>query len=161
MILDQLMRLDPPATAITATAPSTNTIDALAFRDFGIGSGPGQQPTLEVTVGTTLTAAGAATLTVQWQGSADNATWYTLCQTDAIPKANLVSGANISLPLGQQQPQMGAIIPRYYRANYVVATGPFTAGNITTDVVVSGSQEQPVGAAGASSGYASGFTVLN
>ena len=165
MILDQLLRLDPAATAITSSAASTNVIDALASRDLGIGSGPGQQPTLLVTVGTAFTAAGAATLQVQWQGSVDNSTWYTLCQSDAIGKATLTAGQTIELPIGQQQPQIvgvsGQFIPRYYRAYYVVATGPMTAGTVTTDLVICGSQQQPTGAAGASSGYPSGFSVNN
>ena len=167
MILDQNLRFDPAGTAITATAASTNTIDALAGRDLGVGGTPGQDFLALITIGTAFAAAGAATLQVQLQASVDNANWTTESQTDAIPKANLTAGAVIKLPLGQQQPQSGSAtptvssIPRYYRLNYVVATGPFTAGTVTADLASGGVQEHPISPAGYQSGYPSGFTVTN
>jgi hypothetical protein len=154
MILDKLLQFDAGATAITASAASTNTLDMLNARDIAIGGNMDQDPLVVVTVGVTFTAAGAATLTIQCQASVDNASWTTVSQTDAIPKANLTAGTVIKLPLGLQQPQ-SAGIPRYYRLNYVVATGPMTAGQIEADLVIGGMQlnNPPV--------YPSGFTVTN
>ena len=160
MILDNLLRFDPTGTAVTVTTPSTNTIDALAFRDLGVGGSPGMEPNIVVTVGAAFAAAGAATLQVQLQASVDNINWTVENQTDAIPKANLPAGQVIRFPLGSQQPQ-SAGIPRYYRLNYVVANGPFTSGSITSDLVCVAPQAHPVGPTGLQSGYQPGFVVVN
>ena len=155
MFIDKLLQLDPAGTAITVTAPSTNVLDGQQARDFGIGSGGHGEP-LEfvVTVGTAFAAVGAATLTIQVQGSVDNITWTTYVQTDAIPKANLTAAQQIKIPMPTQAAAPHAAgIPRYYRLNYVVATGPFTAGTVEADLV-------PCAQPG-SLGYASGFTVNN
>jgi len=160
MILDKLLQFDPAATAITVTAASTNTIDALAFRDFGVDASPGANPMICVTIGSAFTAAGAATLQVQVQASVDNATWTVESQTDAIPKANLTAGQVIRMPMPIQQPQ-SAGIPRYYRLNYVVATGPMTAGTVEADLVYVAPQLVPLGANGYLSGYPAGVAVAN
>lgn len=153
-ILDKLLQVDPAGTPITATAPSTNVLDMQQQRDMGIAGNIGMDMHWEILLGAAFTAAGAGTLTVQSQGSVDNATWTTLCQTDAIPKASLTLNQRIILPLGVQQPQSVGI-PRYYRLNYVVATGPFTAGTIEADLVVSsGQMDNPPT-------YPSGFTANN
>lgn len=143
MFLDKLLQADPAGTLLTVTAASTNVLDMQQPRDMNVGGNMGQDAHWEIFVSLTLAAAGAATLTVQSQGSSDNINWFTLCQTDAIPKANLLTNTRIVLPLGQQQPQetgAGGGIPRYYRLNYVVATGPFTSGTIEADLVVMGPQ---------------------
>lgn len=159
-ILDNNLRFDPSGTAITSTAASTNVIDLINARDLGVGDGPDGKINAMVTVGTAFTAAGAATLQVQAQASVDNSTWFTVSETDAIPKADLYAGAVIQLPIGPMPPQ-AAGIPRYYRLNYVVATGPMTAGTVTSDLKVGTAQQHPVSAAGYQSGYPSGFTVSN
>jgi len=138
MILDKNLQFDPAATAITVTAVSTNVIDLLNAREMSVDQ-YGGFPIVTITVGTALAAAGAAVLTVQVQGSTDNATYTIMDQTDAIPKANLVAGTIIRIPLGKLQPQSVGI-PRYIRLNYVVGTGPFTAGTIEADLVVGSEQ---------------------
>lgn len=133
MILDKNLQTDPAATAITVTAASANVIDLLNARDMGVGDAY-ERMELVVTVGTAFAAAGAATLTIQISGSVDNITWTIYGQTDAIPKANLGAGTVIRLPVPPRPPH-SAGLPRYYRANYVVATGPFTAGTVESDFV--------------------------
>ena len=127
MILDKSLQFDSGA-AITVTAPSANTIDLSQNRDIGIGG----TPSLSVvcTVVTAFAASGAATLQVQFQTSADNATWTNLVMSDAIPVASLAVGAELlrcDVPLGCQ---------RYLRLNYVVATGPMTAGAVASEIVL-------------------------
>lgn len=156
MILDKNLQFDPSATAITVTAVSTNVIDLLNARDISIGAaGDGQVFEAVVTVGTALAAAGAATLTIQFQGSTDNATWTTYSQTDALPKANLTANQVIRLPLPPQAAAPHAAgLPRYLRLNYVVATGPFTAGTVEADLVMNPQANNPPA-------YPSGVTVAN
>lgn len=128
MIMDGQLLFDSAA-AITATANSTNVIDLSQARDLGIGDGPALKVNCQVV--TTFQSAGATTLNIQVQGSTDNSSYSVMAQTDAIPKAALVAGAgafNIDLP----RPQPGQAVPRYLRVVYTVATGPFTAGNMTT-----------------------------
>jgi hypothetical protein len=139
MILDKLLEFDPALTALTVTAVSTNVLDMLVAREMGIGMGEEQRPQVQITVNAALVSAGATTLQVQLQASVDNAAWTIEAQTDAIPKANLGVGAVIRVPLGIMQPQ-SAGVPRYYRLNYVVATGPFTGGSIQAELVIGDGQ---------------------
>jgi hypothetical protein len=127
MILDKSLQFDSGA-AITVTAPSANTIDLSQSRDIGVGSDPALA--VVCTVVTAFTAAGAATLQVQFQTSPDDATWTNLVMSDAIPVASLAAGTEVlrcDVPLGCQ---------RYLRLNYVVATGPMTAGAVTSQIVI-------------------------
>lgn len=133
MILDQQLQLDPAATAVTVTAASTNVIDLTNARDLAIGDAF-ESPEIVVTVTTTFTAAGAGTLRIQFQGSVDNVTFTTYAQTDDIPKANLTAGTVIKLRLSPMPPH-AAGLPRYLRVNYIVTTGPFTAGKLQCDLV--------------------------
>lgn len=149
MFIDKLLEFDPAGTAITATAASTNVFDLSNQRDLSIGD----HLTAVIAVQTAFTAAGAATLTVQFQGSVDNSTWTTYAQTDAIPKANLVAGATIALPIPAVPPH-AAGLPRYLRLNYAVATGPFTAGAVQSDFVLDRQANNPPS-------YPAGITVLN
>jgi Bbp16-like protein len=153
MILDKLLQFDPAATALTVTAPSTNVIDLVNAREMSVDVGPAQLAAV-VTVGTALTSAGATTLTVQYQQSTDNAAWTIAAQTDAIPKANLTAGMFIVVNMPPMQPQ-SAGIPRYHRLNYVVATGPFTGGNIEADLVMNRHVNSP------QLNYPAGITVAN
>lgn len=132
MILDKNLQFDPAATAITVTAVSTNVIDLQNARDIAVGTA-WEPPCAFVTVGVAFAAVGAGTLRVQLQGSVDNITFTTYCQSDDIPKANLIAGAVIKL-VASPQPPHAAGLPRYYRLNYVVTTGPFTAGQIEADL---------------------------
>jgi hypothetical protein len=117
------------AQAVTTTAVSTNVIDLGVARD--IGGAVTEQLMLLCEVVTAFTAGGAATMTVQFQTSPDNSSWSILAQSDAIPVASLVQGYKFlpnELPGGTS---------RYIRLNYVVATGPMTAGAISAALVPS------------------------
>jgi len=141
MIIDKYLQFDCAA-AITATQASTNVVDLSSSRDIAIGE-PLQ---LVCTIVTSFAAAGLATLQVQLQTSPDNATWVNLVESDLLPVANLTAGAEVlrtPLALG---------IQRYIRINYVVATGPMTAGAVTAELVI---DRQAVAA------YPSGFNAAN
>ena len=156
MILDSNLILDPAGTAITATAVSTNVIDVGVGRDMGIG-----RP-LQVTVTSNglFAAGGAATLQIQLEAAPDNGsgapgTYDVLAETEAlsIAQLNSLTFQKISL-VGFMLPDRapGDSLPRFYRLNYVVATGPFTAGAV--EAFINLSREQlPL--------YPSGFTVPN
>jgi hypothetical protein len=146
MLIDSLCLFDPAATALTVTAVSTNVLDTVGTglppspqgNDIGIGP----QLKARVCFLTTLTAGGAATLTIQLQAAPDNGGvpggYIILMQTDAMPVAKLIAGAFVDLevpplpPQGETLPpnEAPANVPRFYRLNYIVATGPFTAGTI-------------------------------
>jgi len=154
MYMDGLLLFDT-ALALTASAASTNQIDLLNARDMGVGDDPALD--VVVQVGSALLSAGATTLTIQVQGSTDNVTYTTYAQSDAIPKANLTAGAKFSIDMPRMPPH-AAGRPRYLRLNYVVATGPFTGGNITSFIVVDDQQN-----AGSPNflGYAPGIVIAN
>lgn len=154
MITDALLQL-AAAQAVTATAVSANAIDLGTNRDIGAG-----EPLYAViTVDQTVTAAGAATVEFQLisgsgvSGGVINAGITPLSSSGAIGKAELPAGRRpivmkvnrstlLAQPLGQ----------RYLGAQFVVATGPLTAGQFTVNIV---HDVQDLGKQ-----YPSGFTVL-
>jgi hypothetical protein len=116
--------------AITVSAPSTNKYDCGPVRDLG----PGNAQSLDVRVVETVTADGAATVTVDLQTASDEAFTIpiTLTTSGAIPKSSLVQGRQV----------FDAAIPRnclrYLRLYYTVATGPLTAGKFTAALSIDG-----------------------
>ncbi len=144
------------AQAVTTTAASTNIYDitgagsgnapALVWGTstvFGadIGAGDGvARPTAYFTVPTAFTSSGStATLTVAIQAAIDNGsdapgTYYTLASTRIFTTAELAAGFNFNLPI----PPIASSdpLPRFYRFNYTVASGPFTAGNLTAVILL-------------------------
>jgi hypothetical protein len=128
MLLDTQLMFDPAASAVTVTRVSTNVLDMGVARDMGAGDGH-PVPQLTIITDGLFAAAGAATLQVQIQGSVDNATWFTIAESGSpgYSIAQLNSGTifRIDLPVSAPNP-----IPRYYRLNYIVGTGPFTAGSL-------------------------------
>jgi len=130
MILDGLLLFDNNS-AITASGVSANVIDLLNARDIAIGY------PLEVLVQPTenFAATGAGTLQVQFQGSADNATFTTYAESIAMTLAQLTTGKN---PFGIKvpSPNPNDPLPRYLRLNYIVGTGPMTAGKITAGILL-------------------------
>lgn len=143
------------AQAVTSTAASTNIYDVTGAGsgtapamiwgtstvigdDIGTGEGVAR-PVAYFTVPTAFTAGGAATLVVSVQAAVDNGsnapgTYFTLTETQAIPVASLVAGYNFALPIPGIK--SGDSLPRFYRFNYTVATGPMLTGNITGDILL-------------------------
>jgi len=113
------------AQAITATAASTNVIDLGPKHGRGM-AGPG--PAIEFTVGTTFAAAGAGTLTIQIRtsDSADMSGATVIASSQALALADLVAGKDVPY-----YPHIPVNAKRYVDLNYVVGTGPFTAGTLT------------------------------
>lgn len=142
MILDK-GNLVSSAQAVTSSAGSTDVIDLSQARAIG----DGEELEFFVNVDTAATAAGAATVTFQVQTD-DNSAFSsptTLIQTDAIPKATLVAGYQIKIPLPD-----GATPERYLRLYYSVATGPLTAGAFTAGLVLDVQNSRA---------YPSGYTI--
>ncbi|WP_445505013.1 Bbp16 family capsid cement protein [Microvirga sp. G4-2] len=125
MILDKQLEFSN-AQAITVTAPSTNVVDLGPKNGRGM-SGSGHLP-IEFTVGTTFAAAGAATLTIQIRtsDSADMSGATVIEQSQDIAVADLAAGKDVAY-----YPTLPVNTKRYVDINYVVATGPFTAGTIS------------------------------
>jgi len=122
MILDS-QEVFSAAQAFTATGDtvSTNQIDTGSSADDGIG----EDVTLFAKVNTTFTSAGAPTLQVVLQASADNSTWTDKYVSPSYALAALVAGAvlvNAVIPIGPQA------APRYLRVVYRVGTTTYTAG---------------------------------
>ena len=142
--------------AITATATSTGVYDTAGLgvgvavtnitgivnkttatfgNDLGTGGPNASSPQLVAYVGTAFTAGGAGTLQVVLQAAVDNGsggagTWKNILETDTYALATLTAGAKIAdfnVPPGY--PGIG--YPRFYRLNFVVATGPMTAGTVS------------------------------
>lgn len=171
------------AQAVTATALSTNAIDLLAGTtvgsggaftnppaiignastfgmDFGIGVTQGM-PRIVGTAIAAFTAAGAATMQVQFQGAPDpnngtlaGVTWTTYGQTDTIAKTLLTASTRI-FSFDWPMRKIGQALPRFVVLNYVVATGPMTAGTITADTSMGGADD----ATGTMGQYPANFTV--
>ncbi|MGC0818504.1 Bbp16 family capsid cement protein [Pantoea agglomerans] len=127
MILDKLLMFSE-AQAVTASAASNDVIDLGPIdgtrRDIGVG----YPLELFVNVNTTAAAAGAATVNIQLQTSPDNSTWTTLTSSGDLALSALTSGKRV---MSQKVPQG---VQRYLRVNYVVGTGPLTAGAFTAGI---------------------------
>jgi hypothetical protein len=166
MQLDALCQFSS-AQAVTSTAASSSIYDVTgagsgnapnmiggvtstgaALIGFDIGAGDGIAiPEVYWNVGTTFTAGGSATMQIQLQAAIDDGTnhagtYYTIVETDALPVANLTAGTSGQFQVPEISPDMGfgEAMPRFYRLNYVIATGPMTAGKITASLVINPSQ---------------------
>ena len=166
MILDATLALSTNQ-AVTVTAVSQNVLDLAGLgvgvpvaNKFGVentsfgedigGGGPhAEAPQLLVQVGTAFTAGGSATLRVQLQAAVDTSnsgtpgTWQTIEQTDDIAVALLTAGAqvaNFTVP----KRYLGQNFPRFYRLNYIVSTGPMTAGTIGYAGILTGVDDAPM-----------------
>ncbi len=119
--------------AITVSAASTDIID-LGPNMWSKSSGSDRDIPLGLFVDEAFIAAGAATLQVDIQSSNDKtfATGVVTHNGVNLPKANLVTTKKLPKSLN-----IPVDAKRYVRANYTVATGPFTAGKLTLGVVAS------------------------
>lgn len=134
MFLDKQNMLSE-AQAVTASVVSTNTIDLGVARDIAIG----EELSASITVDVTALAAGAATVDFQFISSAaaNLGSPTVLGATGPIGKAELAAGRKVielKVPrhvlLAQPQGQ------RYIGLQYVVATGPLTAGSFTAGLAI-------------------------
>jgi hypothetical protein len=146
MITDKFLRVSD-SQAVTSTAVSTDTIDLSVARDIGEGN----DLYMNFAVTEAATAAGAAT--VEFQVIASAAAGLTspvvLGSSGPIAKTALTLGANIAVRIN---PQVASLGLRYLGANYVVSTGPLTAGKFIADVVETIQDGKKF--------YASGFSVV-
>jgi len=133
--------------AITASADSTNVIDlgvpgtpfdAVTTLNQDIGRGNPIPILAQVT--TAMTAAGAATLVINISTGATTALGTTIASVGPIAVADLVAGYQAAI-----QVLPNKITERYLGIQYVVATGPMTAGNITAGITM-GNQTNVTGA---------------
>lgn len=109
---------------LTATAASTNVID---HGQVNPNLGAGSEGLLWLIVQWIVlqVSAGATTLDVDWQTSADNSTYVSMQKISAIPKASLIAGYNVV----KWQPPVTTL--RYTRVNYTVNTADFSAGKVS------------------------------
>ena len=125
----------PPATppagvAITGSRVSTNVLDMLVARDMGAGS------LLGIHVDVLQNFATLTSLTIDFEVSADNTTWYDILTSMAIPAAQLVVGSPIfryGVPLNQVLNATAGVQKapsRYMRLNYKVGGANATAGTV-------------------------------
>lgn len=129
MIFDRLLTVSSEQ-AVTATAVSTDVIDLSKAMDIG----EGEDLYMHFNVTEAALAAGAATVDFQIIGSAAAAMTspVVLGSSGPIGKADLVIGKQIAVRIN---PQIGSLGLRYLSANYVVATGPLTAGKFSAGIV--------------------------
>lgn len=124
MIIDKLLQVSDDQ-AVTATAPSTDVID---FGQTTPNTGMTDRLHMVITVGETVTATGAATVTFTVQDSANGSAFADVVASAAVSKASLAAGAQVVIPMPVQH-------RRYVRLNYTVDTGPLTAGKFSAQVV--------------------------
>lgn len=132
MFIDKLLQVSSEQ-AVTASAASTDVID---FGQASPDVGMDDRSQMVITVDEAATAAGAATVAISVQDSADNSTFADVAVTVAIPKATLVAGY-------QHVIQMPTKLRRYCRVYYTVATGPLTAGKFSAQIVTGIQQNVP------------------
>lgn len=129
MQFDQNFLLDDNV-AITVTRDSTNHLmiaGALGSGTFNNNEALGNALFVEFLATQAFTAAGAATLDIDIQDSADDSSFASVLKLSAIPKATLVVGY-----------KWVAYLPpttrKYIKAVYTVGTGPMTAGKINASL---------------------------
>jgi hypothetical protein len=124
------------AQAVTSTAFSTNAVDLRGAVRAGGSADDAVQ--VFVHVAQSATASGAATVNFQivTSAAADLSSPTIIGQTDAIPKASLVAGSIITIPIPRSF--INAPGQRYIGLRYVVTTGPLTAGAFSAYIALQG-----------------------
>lgn len=147
MITDKLNTFSSEQ-AVTVSAASTDVIDLgpLTHGNDVRDIGAGEPLYLVVSVDETVTADGAATVTIALQtDTVENfASPTTLFTSAAIGKADLAAGQRavaVAVPRG---------VERYLRAYFTVGTGPLTAGKFSAHLVKDVQDDIK---------YASGFSI--
>ena len=131
MIIDGLLLFSSAQDLTTGTITSTNVIDLQNARDMG----PGEKPLrLACYVVTGFATTDAGTLTIQLQGSTDNATYNIYAQSRAYTAGELTAGAKLA-PFDWPNVAVGAL-PRYLRLAYVMGALHFTPGSVTAMLVL-------------------------
>lgn len=136
MILDALYLFDTVAaiTASAGTQASTNVLDLSQQRDMGIGDNPALK--LAVQVVTAFSTTNSGVLTVALQGSTNNSNWTTMLSSlAAITPGALTAGARL-FDVDMPRPVPGQAVPRYLRLLYTVGVGVFSAGSVTSALVI-------------------------
>ena len=126
MYIDKSLELSS-SQAVTASAASTNYIDLGSARKMGVG----EVKYIHFTVDTTTVSAGATTMDIEVEVD-DNTSFSSakvVASKLAIPKADLVAGYQIYLPIPIEADE------RYLRINYTVDTANFSAGAFSAGVV--------------------------
>lgn len=136
-----------PASVITGLAGSPPAAAPFG-QDLGEGGPLASGPQLAAIIGATFTAAGAATLQAQLQAAVDSGngvpgTWDTILETDTIAVALLIAGRKLC-DFTVPHRYLGQNFPRFYRLNYVIATGPMTAGSIVYAGLLTGIDNNPL-----------------
>ena len=132
MILDKSLQVSNKQ-AVTVDAPSTDVID---FGQANPNVGMDGRSMLVITVDEAAAAAGAATVTVAIQDSADNASWTNVIASAPVAKADLALGKQLVLP-------MPVKLRRYCRVYYTIGTGPLTAGKFSAQITTGIQQNAP------------------
>ncbi len=142
-------------TVAPATFPSDSSINLGIDRTTaGIGRDMGQGTKIRVywTVNTDVTAAGAATVTVQIISASDEdltANIGVLGQTPAIGKALLTAGRDpVVIEMNPDVHDSRTLYDQFLGVQFIVGTGPLTAGAFTVDFVMDYGEGQlfyPVG----------------
>lgn len=141
---------DTAGVGVGVPAPNIFGTDTIFGNDIGGGGPNASAPQLVVIVGTAFAAGGAGTLQVQLQAAPDTGantgtpgTYQTIAQTDAFGLATLTAAqvlARFTVP--SRYP--GSDFPRFYRLNYVIGTGPMTAGTISFAGLATGIDDAPM-----------------
>lgn len=132
MIIDKLLQVSNKQ-EVTDTAASTDVID---FGQVNPNTGMDDRTKMVVTVSDAAAAGGAATVTFAVQDSADGATFNDVITFGPVGKDSLKAGAQVVIPMPTK-------LRRYCRLNYVVASGPLTAGKFSAQVVAGIQQNDP------------------
>jgi len=130
----------------SGNAPNQIIGNATVFgADLGIGGGVAT-PYLLMNVTAAFVSGGGGTLQVGVQAAIDSAsspgTYTTIVQTGLFTAAQLSAGQNLLIPLPPVT--IGEALPRFYRVYYTVATAVFSAGKVTSVILLN----PPAGKAG-------------
>lgn len=154
MILDKSLQFDPPGTAVTVTADSTNILDLINNRDMG----PGKQEVVVVSFceATFTSSTASATLNIQLLGAPDSGTgtegtYNLIGETGAMKLGQLQTGNKIAQ----------FVVPPVADSSVPTATPLLTTTATSTSATVSSATGIMQGQFIVSAGVVPGTTVSN